>query len=112
MAESEEGLKCLLMKVKEEHEKSGLKLTIQKTQIIASGPITSSVQFNSIQSLSPVQSFDTPWTAAHQASLSITNSWSSPELMSIDTDAFQPSHPLLSPSPPALNLSQHQGLLK
>ena len=41
MAESEEELKWLLMKVKEESEKSGLKLNIQKTKIIASGPITS-----------------------------------------------------------------------
>ena len=41
MAESEEELKCLLMKVKEESEKVGLKLNIQKTKIIASGPITS-----------------------------------------------------------------------
>ena len=41
MAESEEGLKGLLMKVKEESEKEGLKLKIQKTKIIASGPITS-----------------------------------------------------------------------
>ena len=41
MAESEEELKSLLMKVKEESEKIGLKLNIQKTKIIASGPITS-----------------------------------------------------------------------
>ena len=41
MAESEEGLKSLLMKVKEESEKVGLKLNIQKTKIMASGPITS-----------------------------------------------------------------------
>ena len=41
MAESEEELKTLLMKVKEENEKAGLKLNIQKTKIIASGPITS-----------------------------------------------------------------------
>ena len=41
MAESEEELKSLLMKVKEESEKAGLKLNIQKTKIIASGPITS-----------------------------------------------------------------------
>ena len=40
MAESEEELKSLLMKVKEESEKAGLKLTIQKTKIMASGPIT------------------------------------------------------------------------
>ena len=41
MAESEEELKCLLMKVKEESEKVGLKLNIQKTKIVASSPITS-----------------------------------------------------------------------
>ena len=41
MAESEEGLKSLLMKVKEESEKVGLKLNIQKTKIMASDPITS-----------------------------------------------------------------------
>ena len=41
MAESEEGLKSLLMKVKEESEKAGLKLNIQKTKSMASGPITS-----------------------------------------------------------------------
>ena len=41
MAESEEELKSLLMKVKEESEKRGLKLNIQKTKIMASGPITS-----------------------------------------------------------------------
>ena len=41
MAESEEELKCLLMKVKEEGKKAGLKLSIQRTNIMASGPITS-----------------------------------------------------------------------
>ena len=41
MAESEEELKSLLMKVKEENEKVGLKLNIQKTKIMASGPFTS-----------------------------------------------------------------------
>ena len=40
-AESKEGLKNLLMKVKEESEKAGLKLNIQKTKLMASGPITS-----------------------------------------------------------------------
>ena len=54
----------------------------------------------------------TPWTAAHQTSLSFTISQSLLKLMSIESvsDAIQPSHPLSSPSPPALNLSQHQGL--
>ena len=41
MAENEEELKSLLMRVKEESEKAGLKLNIQKTKIMASGPITS-----------------------------------------------------------------------
>ena len=41
MAESEEELKSLLMKVKEESEKAGLKLNLQKTEIMASGPISS-----------------------------------------------------------------------
>ena len=41
MAESEEELKSLLMRVKDENEKADLKLNIQKTRIIASGPITS-----------------------------------------------------------------------
>ena len=41
MAESEEELKSLLMKVKEEHEKAGLKLNIQTTKVMATSPITS-----------------------------------------------------------------------
>ena len=41
MAENKEGLKSLLMKMKEESEKAGLKLNTQKTKIMASGPITS-----------------------------------------------------------------------
>ena len=45
----------------------------------------SSVQFSSVQSLSRVQHFATPWTAARQASLSITNSRSSPKLMCIES---------------------------
>ena len=59
MAESEEELKSLLMKVKEESEKVGLKLSIQKSKIMVSGPI-SSVQFSSIQLLSSVRHFVTP----------------------------------------------------
>ena len=65
---------------------------------------------SSVQSLSRVWLFATPWTAALQASLSITNSQSLLKLMS--SDATQPSHPLLSPAPPAFNLSQHQGLFQ
>ena len=70
-----------------------------------------SVQFSSVQSLSPVQLFATPWIAARQASMSITNSWSSLKLMFIES-VMPSSHLSLCrpPSPPALNLSQHQGL--
>ena len=158
MAEGKEELKSLLMKVKEESEKAGLKLNIQKTKIMALSPIISwqidwekleavtdfiflgpkitvdgdcsheikrhlllgrtaispvscvhgisqarilewvsipffsylqsfpaSVQFSSVQSLSHVRLFATPWIAAHQASLSITNSWSSFRLTSIQS---------------------------
>ena len=45
----------------------------------------SKVQFTSVQSLSCVRLFETPWTTARQASLSITNSWSLPKLMSIES---------------------------
>ena len=59
------------------------------------------IYFSSVQSLSRVWLFATPWTAAHQASLSITNSWSLPKLMFIES--VMPSnhlifcHPLLLP---------------
>ena len=59
-------------------------------------------QFSSVQSLSPVQLLVTPWTAACQASLSITNSWSLPKLMSIElvmpSNHFILCRPLLLPS--------------
>ena len=54
MAESKEELKSLLMKVKEDSEKVGLKLNIQKTKIMASG------SFSSVQSLSRIRLFVTP----------------------------------------------------
>ena len=62
-------------------------------------------KFNSVQSLSRVQLFAIPWTAARQVSLSITNSWSPHKPMSIES--VMPSNHLIlsSPSPPALNLS-------
>jgi len=56
-------------------------------------------QFSSVQSLSPVWLFVTPWTAAHQTSLSITNSWSPSKPMSIESvmpsNHLIPCHPLL-----------------
>ena len=66
MAETEDELKSLLMKMKEGNEKIGLKLNIQKTKIMASGPISS------VQSLSQVQR-DPMNCSICQASLSITN---------------------------------------
>ena len=68
--------------------------------------------FGSVQSLSHVQLFVTVWTAAHQASLSITNSRSLLKLTSIEL-VMSSNHLILSsPSPPAFNLSQHQGLFQ
>ena len=64
--------------------------------------------FNSVQSLSHVHLFATPWITARQASLSITNSRSSLRLTSIESVM----HPLSSPSPPAPNPSQHQSLFQ
>ena len=71
----------------------------------------------SVQSLSHVQLFATPWTAAHQASLSITNSRNSPRLMSIES--VMPSshlilcHPLLllPPIPPSLRVFSNESTL-
>ena len=87
-------------------------LTINKnTQITENYKFTgSSVQFSSVQSLSHVLLFVTPWTAAPQTSLSISNSRSLLKLMSIKS--VMPSNHLIlsSPSPSALNFSQRQGL--
>ena len=70
--------------------------------------------FSSVQPLSPVWLFATLWTAAHQASLSITNSWNLLKLMSIKSVML--SNHLILCCPllflPVCNLSQHQGLFK
>ena len=73
-------------------------------------------QFNSVQSLSCVRLFATPWIAAHQASLSITNSWSSLKLMSIES-VMPSSHlilcrPLLPlpPIPPSIRVFSNSQL--
>ena len=76
-----------------------------------------SSQFSSVQSLSRVRLFATPWTAAHQASLSITNSRSSPKLMSFES--VMPSshlilcHPLLllPPIPPSIRVFSNESTL-
>ena len=66
--------------------------------------------FSSVQSLSRFWLFVTPWIAARQASMSITSSGVYQTHVHWVGDAIQPSHPLSSLCPPALNLSQHQGL--
>ena len=83
-----------------------------------SGTSLPSVQFSSVHSLSHAQLFVTPWTAAHQASLSITNSWSSLKLMSIEL-VMPYSHLLpcrslllLSPIPPGIRVFSNESTLR
>ena len=64
------------------------------------------------QSLSRVRFFATPWTAVYQTSLSFIISQFAQTHVHWVGDAIQPPHPLSPPSPPALNLSQHQGLVQ
>ena len=72
------------------------------------------VQFSSLQSLSHVWLFATPWTMARQASLSITNSWSLLKLMSIESlmpsSHFIRCHPflLLPPTPPSIRVFSNE----
>ena len=79
---------------------------------------TSIVQFSSVQSLSRVRLFATPWITAHQAPLSITNSWSSPKLMSIElvmpSSHFILCHPLLllPPIPPSIRVFSNESTLR
>ena len=75
------------------------------------------ITFSSVQSLSCVQLFGTPWIAAHQASLSITNSWSSPRLAFIES-VMPSSHLilcrrllLLPPIPPSISVFSHESTL-
>ena len=76
------------------------------------------IQFSSVQSLSPVWLFAAPWTAARQASLSITNSQSSPRLMSIES-VMPSSHLilcspllLLPPIPPSIRVFSNESTLR
>ena len=120
VAESEEELKSLLMKVKEESEKVGLKLNIQKMKIMASGPITSrgidgetveSVQFSSVAQSCPTlcdpMNHSTPGLPVHHQVPEFTQTH-----VHRVSDAIQSSHPLSSPSPLAPNPSQHQSLFQ
>ena len=107
MAESKEELQSLLMKVKEESKKAGLKLNIQKMKIMASSPIQFSSVAQSCPTLCDPMNRSTPGLPVHHQL---------PEFTQIHvhrvSDAIQPSHPLLSPSPPAPNPSQHQSLFQ
>ena len=129
MAESEEELKSLLMKVEGESEQVGLKLTIQKTKIMASSPITSweiegetletvseldmeqSDQIRSVAQSCPTlcepMNCSTPGLPVHHQLPEFTETH-----VHRVSDAIQPSHPLSSPSPPAPNPSQHQSLFQ
>ena len=80
-------------------------------------PSRRKLTISSVQWLSRVRLFTTPWIAAHQASLSITNSWSSPKLMSIES--VMPSshlilcHPLLLPPiPPSIRVFSSESTLR
>ena len=75
------------------------------------------IQFSSVQSLSCVRLFETPWTTACQASLSITNCWSLPKLMSIESvmpsDHVILCHPLLPPSIfPSIRVFSNESVLR
>ena len=80
--------------------------------------ISDVIQFSSVQSLSRVRLLATPWITAHQASLSITNSWSSPRLTSIES-VTPSSHLifcrpffLLPPIPPSIRVFSNESALR
>ena len=97
----------ILMKVKVESEKVGLKLNIQKTKIMASSSISFSSVAQSCPTLCNPMNCSTPGLPGHHQLL---------EFMQTHVhrvgDAIQPSHPLSSPSLPAPNPSQHQSLFQ
>ena len=93
-------------------------LIISTLQPVQSLVIKSVLTFSSVQSLSPVWFFATPWIAARQASLSITNSWSSLKLTSIKL-VIPSSHPilchpllLLHPIPPSIRVFSNESTLR
>ena len=106
MALSKEELKSLLMKVKEESEKDGLKLNVKKTKIMASDPISSVHSLSHVRLCDPMDC-SMPGLPVHHQLLEPAQT-----LVHRVGDAIQPSHSLSYPSPPAFNLSQHQGLFE
>ena len=95
------------------NENASLEQTRDQKGELSYSMMISSVQFSSVQTLSRVQPFKTPWTAARQPSLSITNSQSLLKPMFIEL-VMPSNHTILCGRrfPPAFNLSQHQGLFK
>ena len=132
MAESEEELKSLLLKVKEESEKVGLKPNIQKMKIMASGPITSwEIDGETMETVIDFLFLGSKITANGDCSHEIkrrlllgrktmtdlgsilkSRHITLPTKFRLVGDAIQLSQPLSFPSPPALNLSQHQGVFQ
>ena len=77
MAESEEELKGLLMKVKEESEKVGLKLNFQKTKIMASGPITSwQIDGETVETVTDFSFLDSKITADGDSAMKLKDAYS------------------------------------
>ena len=91
-------------------QQTGSKLIKEYVKVVYWHPAYLTYIQSSVQSLSCVWLFMTPWISACQASLSITNSQFTQTPVHRVGDAIQPSHPLSSPSPPAPSPSQHQGL--
>ena len=85
-----------------------LQISQDKIVIVTTAVISPVTEFSSVQLISHVQLFGTPWTVACQASLSFTISWSLLKLMSIES-VMPSNHLILSAPSPAFNLSQHQG---
>ena len=105
----------ILKEINPEYSLEGLMLKLKLQyfgHLMRRTDLLKKTQFMSVQSISCVQLFGSPWTAAHQASLSIANSQSLLKLMSIELVMPSNHHPLSSPFPPAFSLSQHQGLFK
>ena len=103
-------------KILKKRESWNLKLVSLNSGLICWSP--GSVQFSSVQSLSGVWLFATPWIAARQASLSITNSRSSPKLTSIES-VMPSSHLilcrpllLLPPTPPSIRVFSNESTLR
>ena len=83
MAESEEELKSLLMKMKEDSEKVGLKLNIQKTKIMASGPITScEIDGKTVETVSDFFFWDPKSLQMVTAAMKLKNTYSLEEKLS------------------------------